>query len=177
MNGVGFGAAFRWARAAFVKNTLSFIALSVVVMILQFGQQFAATPFTETLSLCVEAGGTGETIDSTAVSSCFESEMGQLLIVTLMAVVFVIAVVDVLVCVVVVVGVVAVVGGGGRRGRGRGRGGGGVGGVVRGVVVVVIVVVVVVVVVGGGAVVRVVVVFLSWWVLLLVLALVSLVFL
>ena len=91
VNGVGFGAAFRWARAAFVKNTLSFIALSVVVMILQFGQQFAATPFTETLSLCVEAGGTGETIDSTAVSSCFESEMGQLLIVTLMAVVFVIA--------------------------------------------------------------------------------------
>jgi hypothetical protein len=90
-NGVRFGAAFRWARAAFVKNTLSFIALSVVVMILQFGQQFAATPFTETLSLCVEAGGTGETIDSTAVSSCFESEMGQLLIVTLMAVVFVIA--------------------------------------------------------------------------------------
>ena len=91
MNGVGFGAAFRWARAAFVKNTLSFIALSVVVMILQFGQQFAATPFTETLSLCVEAGGTAETIDSTAVSSCFESEMGQLLLVTLMAVVFVIA--------------------------------------------------------------------------------------
>ena len=74
-----------------MKNFLSFIALSVVVMILQFGQQFAATPFTETLSLCVEAGGTGETIDSTAVSSCFESEMGQLLIVTLMAVVFVIA--------------------------------------------------------------------------------------
>ena len=90
-NGVSFGTAFGWARAAFVKNTLSFIALSVVVMILQFGQQFAATPFTETLSLCVEAGGTGETIDSTAVSSCFESEMGQLLIVTLMAVVFVIA--------------------------------------------------------------------------------------
>ena len=90
-NGVRFGAAFRWARAAFVKNTLSFIALSVVVMILQFGQQFAATPFTETFSLCIEASGTGETIDSTAVSSCFESEMGQLLLVILMAAVFVIA--------------------------------------------------------------------------------------
>ncbi len=90
-NGVRFSAAFGWARAAFVKNFLSFIALSVVVMILQFGQQFAATPFTETFSLCIEASGTGETIDSTAVSSCFESEMGQLLLVILMAAVFVIA--------------------------------------------------------------------------------------
>ncbi len=90
-SGVRIGAALGWARVAFAKNILSFIALSVVVTILQFGQQFAASPITETLLRCTEAGGTGATTDSTAVVSCFESEMGSLLLVMLMAVAFVVA--------------------------------------------------------------------------------------
>ncbi len=90
-NGVRIGAALGWARVAFAKNSLSFIALSVVVMILQFGQQFAATPFTETFSQCTAEGGAGEILDSQAIASCFEAEMGSLLRVMLMAVVFVIA--------------------------------------------------------------------------------------
>lgn len=91
INGVRLGAAVGWARVAFTKNILAFIALSVVVMILQFGQQFAANPFTETFSRCIEFGGSGATLDSAAMTACFESEMGSLLFVLLSAVVFVVA--------------------------------------------------------------------------------------
>ena len=90
-NEVRLSVALGWARVTITKNFLSFIALSVVVMILQFGQQFAATPFTETFSVCIEAGGVGATIDSAAVASCFQSEMGSLLLVMVMAFCFVIA--------------------------------------------------------------------------------------
>ena len=90
-NGVRFGAAVGWARVAFSKNILAFIALAVVVMILQFGQQFAANPFTESFSRCIEVGGAGATLDSAAMQTCFESEMGSLLLVILLAVVFVVA--------------------------------------------------------------------------------------
>jgi len=62
-----------------------------VVMILQFGQQFAAGPFTETFSRCVEAGGTDDVLNSTAIANCFEADMGSLLLVLLMAFVFVVA--------------------------------------------------------------------------------------
>jgi len=91
MNRPRFGAAVGWARVAFTKNTLAFIALSVVVMILQFGQQFVANPFTETFSNCIEVGGAGATMDSVAMTTCFESEMGSLLLVILLAVLFVVA--------------------------------------------------------------------------------------
>ena len=90
-NEVRLSVALGWARVTITKNFLSFIALSVVVMILQFGQQFAATPFTQTFSVCIEAGGVGATIDSAAVASCFQSEMGSLLLVMVMAFCFVIA--------------------------------------------------------------------------------------
>ena len=90
-NEVRLSVALGWARVTIAKNILSFIALSVVVMILQFGQQFAATPFTQTFSVCIEAGGVGATIDSAAVASCFQSEMGSLLLVMVMAFCFVIA--------------------------------------------------------------------------------------
>jgi len=90
-NGVRFGAAVGWARVAFTKNILSFVALAVVVMILQFGQQFAADPFTETFSLCIQEGGAGSTLDSAAMANCFESEMGSLLLIILLALVFVVA--------------------------------------------------------------------------------------
>lgn len=88
---VRIGSALIWARTAFARNVFSFVALSVVVMILQFGQQYAATPFAETFNRCIDAGGSGESIDSTAIASCFESEMGSLLLVILMAIVFVVA--------------------------------------------------------------------------------------
>jgi uncharacterized membrane protein len=91
VDGVRFGAAVRWARVAFAKNAIAFIALSVVVMILQFGQQFTSSPFTETFGRCIEAGGAGATMDSVAMTTCFESEMGSLLLVILLAVLFVIA--------------------------------------------------------------------------------------
>jgi uncharacterized membrane protein len=91
MRSVRLGAAVGWARVAFAKNIQSFIALSAVVMILQFGQQFAANPFTETFSRCIEAGGASSTLNSAAMASCFESEMGSLLLVILLAVVFVVA--------------------------------------------------------------------------------------
>jgi uncharacterized membrane protein len=91
MNRPRFGAAVGWARVAFTKNTLAFIALSVVVMLLQFGQQFAANPFTETFSNCIDVGGAGATMDSVAMTTCFESEMGSLLLVILLAVLFVVA--------------------------------------------------------------------------------------
>ena len=63
VNSVRIGSALGWARVAYAKNVLSFVALSVVVMILQFGQQFAAGPFTETFSRCVEAGGNGRCVE------------------------------------------------------------------------------------------------------------------
>lgn len=91
LNGVRFGAALGWARIAFTKNILAFIALAVVVMILQFGQQFAANPFTETFSRCIEAGGVGPALDSASMATCFESEMGSLLLVMLLAGLFVVA--------------------------------------------------------------------------------------
>ena len=91
MNSVRIGSALGWARVAYAKNVLSFVALSVVVMILQFGQQFAAGPFTETFSRCVEAGGTDDVLNSTAIANCFEADMGSLLLVLLMAFVFVVA--------------------------------------------------------------------------------------
>jgi len=91
INGVRLGAAVGWARVAFTRNILAFIALSAVVMILQFGQQFAANPFTETFSRCIEFGGSAATLDSAAMAACFESEMGSLLFVLLSAVVFVVA--------------------------------------------------------------------------------------
>lgn len=90
-NVVRFGAAIGWARVAFTKNFLSFIALSAVVTILQFGQQFATNPLTQTFSRCTEAGGTGATLDSAAMAACFEREMGSFLLVILMAIVFVVA--------------------------------------------------------------------------------------
>jgi uncharacterized membrane protein len=88
---VRFGAAFGWARVAFTKNILSFIALSAVVTILQFGQQFTTSPLTQTFSQCTQAGGTGPTLDSAAMAACFEREMGSFLLVVLMAIVFVVA--------------------------------------------------------------------------------------
>jgi uncharacterized membrane protein len=91
VNGVRLGVAVGWARVAFTNNILAFIALSVVVMILQFGQQYAANPFTETFSRCIEAGGNGATLDSAGITTCFESEMGSLLFVLILAVVFVVA--------------------------------------------------------------------------------------
>ena len=91
VNSVRIGSALGWARVAYAKNVLSFVALSVVVMILQFGQQFAAGPFTETFSRCVEAGGTDDVLNSTAIANCFEADMGSLLLVLLMAFVFVVA--------------------------------------------------------------------------------------
>jgi uncharacterized membrane protein len=91
VNSVRIGSALGWARVAYAKNVLSFVALSVVVMILQFGQQFAAGPFTETFSRCVEAGGTDDVLNSTAIANCFEADMGSLLFVLLMAFVFVVA--------------------------------------------------------------------------------------
>ena len=91
VNSVRIGSALGWARVAYAKNVLSFVALSVVVMILQFGQQFAAGPFTETFSRCVEAGGTDDVLNSTAITNCFEADMGSLLLVLLMAFVFVVA--------------------------------------------------------------------------------------
>lgn len=90
-NGVRFGAAFGWARVAFSKNILAFIALAVVVMILQLGQQFAANPFTESFTRCIEVGGAGAALNSAAMQTCFESEMGSFLLVVLLAVVFVVA--------------------------------------------------------------------------------------
>jgi uncharacterized membrane protein len=91
VNSVRIGSALGWARVAYAKNVLSFVALSVVVMILQFGQQFAAGPFTETFSRCVEAGGTDDVLNSTAIANCSEADMGSLLLVLLMAFVFVVA--------------------------------------------------------------------------------------
>jgi len=91
MSVVRFGAAIGWARVAFTKNILSFIALSVVVTILQFGQQFATDPLTQTFSRCTDAGGTGPALDSAAMAACFESEMGSFLLVLLTAMVFVVA--------------------------------------------------------------------------------------
>ncbi len=91
LNGVRFGAAVGWARVAFTKNLLAFIALAVIVMILQFGQQFAANPFTESFTRCIEVGGAGATLDSAAMATCFESEMGSLLLIILLAIVFVVA--------------------------------------------------------------------------------------
>ena len=91
VNSVRIGSALGWARVAYAKNVLSFVALSVVVMILQFGQQFAAGPFTEPFSRCVEAGGTDDVLNSTAIANCFEADMGSLLLVLLMAFVFVVA--------------------------------------------------------------------------------------
>lgn len=91
MREIRIGVAFGWARVAFAKNILAFIALSSVVTILQFGQQFVTNPFTETFSRCIEVGGAGSTLDSAAMAACFESEMGSLLLVILLAVIFVVA--------------------------------------------------------------------------------------
>ena len=44
-----------WARESYQRNILAFIALAAIVTILQFGQQLATDPISESFNLCLNA--------------------------------------------------------------------------------------------------------------------------
>ena len=74
MNNVRLGAALTWARASYRVNFLAFVALSLVVTIMSFGQQVVAGPLAETLTLCLELGSQDQAPNLDLVSQCFSNE-------------------------------------------------------------------------------------------------------
>lgn len=94
MTHVRLGDAFRWARGAYRVNFLAFVTLSLVVTILQFGQQMAAGPLTESLTLCLNQGvpaDGGTELNVAALSDCFAAESNSITMALLGALFFVIA--------------------------------------------------------------------------------------
>lgn len=93
MNGIRVGAAVTWACGAYRDNFLAFLALAVVVTVLQFGQQAAIAPFTESLTRCLDLGLNPEaaTINQDAFAQCLSQEMSTLVVVLFASLFFVIA--------------------------------------------------------------------------------------
>jgi len=94
MNNVRMGAALRWARLAYRANFLAFVTLSLVVTILQFGQQLAAGPLSETVTICLNQGGptsAGAEMNIVALTECFNAEANSISMALLGALFFVIA--------------------------------------------------------------------------------------
>ena len=88
------GAALRWARLAYRANFLAFVTLSLVVTILQFGQQLAAGPLSETVTICLNQGGptsAGAEMNIVALTECFNAEANSISMALLGALFFVIA--------------------------------------------------------------------------------------
>lgn len=94
MTSVRMGAALRWARGAYRLNFLAFVTLSLVVTILQFGQQFVAGPLNEAFSGCLDQGvptvGSAE-LNVTALSDCFAAESSSISMAILGALLFLLA--------------------------------------------------------------------------------------
>lgn len=94
MSNVRIGAALSWASGAYRSNFLAFLTLSIVVTIIQFGQQVAAGPLSESLSLCLNQGVPSESaaeLNITAVSECFSAEINSISISLFAALIFVVA--------------------------------------------------------------------------------------
>jgi len=94
MNNLGLGSALSWALASYRSNFLAFLTLSLVVTIIQFGQQFAAAPLADSLTVCLNQGVPtpgGTELDLTAVSECFATESGAIVGALLMSLIFVVA--------------------------------------------------------------------------------------
>lgn len=91
MNNLRIGAALSWARSAYRVNFLAFVALSLIVTIMGFGQQVVAGPLTETLTLCLEQGGQGSTLNVDLVSQCFSAESNAITLSVFASLLFLIA--------------------------------------------------------------------------------------
>ena len=86
------GAAINWARESYRSNLLAFIALAAVVTILQFGQQVATGPISESFDLCFNAGGltaNGASLDAQAMESCVADQLPTLVLSLLVVLFFV----------------------------------------------------------------------------------------
>jgi uncharacterized membrane protein len=94
MNNVSFGAALSWAWSGYRANFLAFLTLSLVVTIIQVGQQFAAAPLADSLTVCLNQGvpsADSNELNLTAVSNCFASETGSITAALLMSLLFIVA--------------------------------------------------------------------------------------
>lgn len=79
---------------AYKANFLAFVTLALVVTILQFGQQLAAGPLSETVTICLNQGvpaSTGAELNVTALTECFNAEINSIFMALLGALFFVIA--------------------------------------------------------------------------------------
>jgi uncharacterized membrane protein len=94
MSNVSLGSALRWAQASYRTNFLAFVTLSLVVTIIQFGQQFAAGPLADSLTVCLNQGvpsGSSAELNLNAVADCFASETGTIAAAVFMSLIFVVA--------------------------------------------------------------------------------------
>ncbi len=83
-----------WARESYQRNILAFIALAAIVTILQFGQQLATDPISESFDLCLNAGGlasNGSSLDAQAMENCVAEQLPTLVLSMLVVLVFVLA--------------------------------------------------------------------------------------
>lgn len=88
------GSALTWAKTHYRENILAFITLSAVVTILQFGQQVATEPVSESFDRCFNAGSLtleAGVIDAQSLESCVSGELPTLLMSFLLVLLFVIA--------------------------------------------------------------------------------------
>ncbi|MCF8539666.1 MAG: hypothetical protein K9G12_05245 [Candidatus Nanopelagicales bacterium] len=93
MTSIRLGAALSWARGAYRTNFLAFLTLSLVVTIIQFGQQVAAGPLSDSLTLCLNQGVPSDAsaeLNLNAVSTCFSAEGSTITMALLAALIFVV---------------------------------------------------------------------------------------
>lgn len=91
---VRLGAAMSWARTSYRINFLAFLALSLIVTIMGFGQQVVVAPLTETLTLCFalsDPSGTAQTLNVEQVSQCLSNESSAITLSVFASLVFLIA--------------------------------------------------------------------------------------